>query len=112
MAKLSKHERLQVTYAIDDLLDGYCRAGCPHENHNTPSPVCSTCPVSVLIREHGTKLESEGKADMRNFWTPEEDAILVSSYGKKSVADIAETLGRTTRGIYQRAKLLKDKGLM
>lgn len=113
-SKLTKRERLQITYAIEYILDGYCRAECPFFNLNTPSAVCSTCPAQVKLREHGKKLVSDDKREeyIRSLWTDEENSFLIKHHGKKKVKVIAEALKRTPDSVYDRVRILKRKGLI
>ena len=114
MTKLSRHERLKVTHAIEDTLENYCRSGCPFFGLNTPSEVCKTCPVSITLQEHGSKLwsEDELKPVVKQPWSKNDDNYLLRSRGKKKLAEIAEKLGRDIGNVDRRVRYLKDKGVI
>lgn len=113
MKKLTRHERLKITYAIDDTLESYCRADCPHANQNTPSPVCTTCPISIVLQEYGDKLNGvkekvkKPKKAIPVRWKKEDDEFLIQSIGKLSTKEIAKKLKRTETSVYKRATRLK-----
>lgn len=51
--------------------------------------------------------ELEDAPPTRQYWTEEEDAILRKYYGKADARSIAKHLGRTVRGVQNRASILK-----
>lgn len=116
MTKLAKRERLQVYYAIDDTLDDFCRADCPHSGliKQSLSAVCEACPISARLREYGLKLEDVELDEIvvPDKWSQEEDDYLISAFGDTKVKGIAEKLDRTVRSVYQRIHRLKKKGLI
>ncbi len=114
MTKLSKSERTQITHAIEDTLENYCRADCPYFGLNTPSEVCQTCPVSLSLLEIGSKLWSkdELKPIVKSPWTTEEDDFLISSRGKMKLVDIAKALGKSLSLVDKRVRHLKNERLI
>lgn len=114
MTKLSKHERLNTTHAIEDTLDNYCRASCPYFNLNTPSPVCATCPVAVQLQEYGAKLipNETYKKNGHKRWTDAEDSFLIKHRGIKNTRTLAEDLKRSPESVRDRIKRLRAKGLI
>lgn len=115
MTRLSKHERLQVTYAIEDTLENYCRA-CPYFNLNTPSKICVTCPVSVQLKEYGVKLGFERKLpiernEQQKDWTDADEKYLIEAYKNRySYSRMAADLDRTVPSINMRLRKLRDAG--
>ncbi len=115
MAKLTKHDRLQVTHAIEDTLEAYCRV-CPYIDSRNVETMCSTCPVGVILKSYGMRLTNEEVAPEKPAkWTPEEDAKLMDLVSKAKfggMEDVAIAMGRTLYSCYMRKSKLAKKGLI
>lgn len=114
MTKVSKRERLRITYAIEDTLDNYCRA-CPYFNLNTPSRVCVLCPASVQLRKCGDALGYEKvlpiERDKPRDWTDDEEKYLIEAYEYSySYTKMAADLNRTIPSVNMRLRYLRERG--
>ena len=114
MTKLSKHERLQVTRAIEDTLDDFCRA-CPFFNLNTPSKTCVICPASIQLKSYGVQLGFERSLPIerngqQKDWTDADDKYLIEAYEKHfSYAKMAADLERTIPSINMRLRRFRKE---
>lgn len=112
--KLTKRERIQVTYAIEDTLDAFCRADCPFFGLNSPSVVCGTCPAAVKLRECGKLLGfAETQTKKKPVpWSDEEIDFLIRARQEMKLDDIADAFGRTYTSVTHMVHKLKKKGLI
>lgn len=129
MTKLPKRERLLITIQLEDTLNGYCRAGCPHAFSNTISPTCSQCPINHRLRDFGRVLSPdkvikpkppvqrkvrEPKPPVQRkytTWTEELGNELISlSESGMTYREIAEHFGFTRDKIIGRTKRLRKAG--
>lgn len=111
MAKLTKHERARIALQIGFTSDSYCRV-CPNSGLNSPSRVCLSCPVGVVLRDLGSQLDSSQKqrAVVHIRWTVEDDDFLLRRLHVMPYKKIAEKMGRSYHAVAKRAQILREKG--
>ena len=114
MVMLTRHERAAINNKIEDTLDDFCRASCPHSNVNVPTKTCIACPIRFELRDYGLQLGftdaiKKGTRTIAKHWTPEEIDYMNQAFGQVPVAKIAEKLGRTKQAIYKKRRQLRGE---
>lgn len=114
MVKITKRKRREVCNKIEDTLDSFCRAECPHAGHNVVSNTCLGCPIRFELRGYGIELGftdaiKKSTRTIAKHWTPEEVDYMNQAFGQVPVANIADKLGRTTQAIYKKRRQLRGE---